>query len=127
MQPQFPFGFGLSYTTFKYGKPSVKANGENYDVTVSVTNAGSREGKEVEQLYLGDLKCSVDRPVKELKGFDKVSLAPGETKVVEFTITPRDLQFFDEQTHQWKSEPGKFRAYIGASELDIRGTADFTL
>ena len=127
VQPQFPFGFGLSYTTFKYGKPTVKANGENFEVKVSVTNSGSREGKEVVQLYVGDLKCSVDRPVKELKGFEKVSLAPGETKVVEFTITPRDLQFYDEQSHQWKSEPGKFKAYIGASELDIRGAVEFTL
>ena len=126
VQPRFPFGYGLSYTTFKYGKPAVKANGENFEVTVSVTNNGSREGKEVVQLYVGDVKCSVDRPVKELKGFEKLSLQPGETKTVTFTITPRDLKFYDELTHQWKLEPGKFKAFIGASELDIRGTVEFT-
>ena len=79
------------------------------------------------QFYVGDVKCSVDRPVKELKGFEKVSLAPGETKTVSYTISPRDLQFFDEATHEWKSEPGKFKIYVGASELDIRGAVDYTL
>lgn len=126
VQPRFPFGYGLSYTTFKYGKPTVKANGENFDVTVSVTNTGSREGKEVVQLYIGDVKCSVDRPVKELKGFEKLTLQPGETKTATFTITPRDLKFYDEVNHKWKLEPGKFKAFIGASELDIRGTVEFT-
>lgn len=126
VQPRFPFGYGLSYTTFKYGKPTVKANGENFDVTVSVTNTGSREGKEVVQLYIGDVKCSVDRPVKELKGFEKLTLQPGETKTATFTITPRDLKFYDEVNHKWKLEPGKFRAFFGASELDIRGTVEFT-
>ena len=123
VKPQFPFGFGLSYTTFKYGKPIVEGD----KVTVAITNTGAREGKEVVQLYIGDVKCSVDRPVKELKGFEKVSLAPGETKSVTFTISPRDLQFFDEATHQWKSEPGKFKLYIGASSADIRGVADYEL
>ena len=126
VQPRFPFGYGLSYTTFKYGKPTVKANGENFDVTVSVTNTGSREGKEVVQLYIGDVKCSVDRPVKELKGFEKLTLQPGETKTATFTITPRDLKFYDEVNHKWKLEPGKFKAFIGASELDIRGTVEFS-
>ena len=92
-----------------------------------MTNVGDREGKEIVQLYIGDDKCSVDRPAKELKGFEKVSLAPGETKTVEFNITLKDLQFFDEATHAWKAEPGKFKAYIGANELDIRSTAAFTL
>ena len=123
VKPQFPFGFGLSYTTFKYGKPTLSGN----TVSVSVTNTGTREGKETVQLYVGDVKCSVDRPVKELKGFEKVSLAPGETKTVSFTIAPRDLQFFDEATHQWKSEPGKFKLYIGASSADIRGVVDYEL
>ena len=123
VKPQFPFGFGLSYTTFKYGKPTLSGN----TVSVAVTNTGTREGKETVQLYVGDVKCSVDRPVKELKGFEKVSLAPGETKTVSFTIAPRDLQFFDEATHQWKSEPGKFKLYIGASSADIRGVVDYEL
>ena len=123
VKPQFPFGFGLSYTTFKYGKPTLSGN----TVSVAVTNTGTREGKETVQLYVGDVKCSVDRPVKELKGLEKVSLAPGETKTVSFTIAPRDLQFFDEATHQWKSEPGKFKLYIGASSADIRGVVDYEL
>ena len=123
VQPRFPFGYGLSYTTFKYGKPTIAGN----TVSVAVTNTGKREGKEVVQFYVGDVKCSVDRPVKELKGFEKVSLAPGETKTVSYTISPRDLQFFDEATHEWKSEPGKFKIYVGASELDIRGAVDYTL
>ena len=121
VQPRFPFGFGLSYTTFKYGKPTISGN----TVSVSVTNTGKREGKEIVQFYVGDEKCSVDRPTKELKGFEKVSLAPGETKTVSYTISPRDLQFYDEATHQWKSEPGKFKIYVGASELDIRGTVEY--
>lgn len=139
VKPQFPFGFGLSYTTFKYGKAQiapVSSDGSEekdcckaplYKVTIPVTNVGSREGKEIVQMYIGDDKCSVDRPTKELKGFDKVSLAPGETKTVEFVIRGKDLQFFDEATHKWKSEPGKFKAYIGASETDIRSTVAFEL
>lgn len=139
VKPQFPFGFGLSYTTFKYGKAQiapVSSDGSEekdcckaplYKVTIPVTNVGSREGKEIVQMYIGDDKCSVDRPTKELKGFDKVSLAPGETKTVEFVIRGKALQFFDEATHKWKSEPGKFKAYIGASETDIRSTVAFEL
>ena len=123
VQPQFPFGFGLSYTTFKYGKPVL--NGRT--VTVDITNTGSREGKEVVQFYVGDVKCSVDRPTKELKGFQKVSLQPGETKTVSYTIAKEDLQFFDETTHQWKSEPGKFKIYVCASSAEVRGTVDYTL
>jgi beta-glucosidase len=123
VQPQFPFGFGLSYTTFKYGKPVI--NGRT--VTVDITNTGSREGKEVVQFYVGDVKCSVDRPLKELKSFQKVSLQPGETKSVSYTIADEDLQFFDETTHQWKSEPGKFKIYVCASSADVRGTVDYTL
>ena len=98
-----------------------------YKVSIPVSNVGEREGKEVVQLYIGDDKCSVDRPVKELKGFQKISLAPGETKTVDFCITLKDLQFYDEATHAWKAEPGKFKAYIGASELDIRAIVPFTL
>ena len=128
VKPQFPFGFGLSYTTFKYGKPSVVKTGEGqWTVTVDITNGGKRDGKEVVQLYIGDEKCTVDRPVKELKGFRKVSLSAGETKTVSFQITEKDLQFYDESAHAWKSEPGKFKAYVCASETDVRGVAEFEL
>lgn len=90
-----------------------------------VTNKGDREGSEVVELYISDLKSSVLRPVKELKGFDKVSLAPGETKTVSFEILPEALKYFDEKSHSWVAEPGKFKALIGASSTDIRQTVPF--
>ena len=113
----FPFGYGLSYTTFKYGKPSI--NGRT--VSVAVTNTGKVEGKEVVQLYVGDDQASVLRPTKELKHFKKISLKPGETKTVEFTIKDDDLKFYDEASRGWKLEPGSFTLYIGSSSTDIRG------
>lgn len=127
----FPFGHGLSYTTFTYSKPQLSAKtlsqtGE-LTLTVSVTNSGACAGKEVVQLYLGDDKCSVLRPVKELKRFQKIALQPGETKEVVFTIGVDDLKFFDETLHDWKAEPGKFTAYVGSSSTDIRGKAKFEL
>lgn len=129
--PLFPFGFGLSYTTFKYGKATLSAKEMTADgsltLTVDVTNTGKRDGKEVVQLYIGDVKSSVDRPLKELKNFDKVSLKAGETKTITFTITADDLKYFSEQTHDWVAEPGKFRAYVCASETDVRSVVDFTL
>lgn len=129
--PLFPFGFGLSYTTFKYGKGTLSAKEMTADgsltLTVDVTNTGKRDGKEVVQLYIGDVKSSVDRPLKELKNFDKVSLKAGETKTITFTITANDLKYYSEQTHDWVAEPGKFRAYVCASETDVRSVVDFTL
>ena len=125
----FPFGHGLSYTAYEYGKPVVSANkiGKDGKITVEVpvTNKGDREGSEIVQLYVSDLKSSVLRPVKELKGFDKVKLAPGETKTVKFEITPESLKYFDEKAHEWVVEPGKFKALIGASSTDIRQTVPF--
>lgn len=131
IKPQFPFGHGLSYTTFKYGKPVLGSNRMSsqqgaISVTLPVTNTGSVKGKEIVQLYIGDDKCSVDRPAKELKGFSKVELQPGETKDVTFEITADDLSFFDEHAGQWRVEPGKFTAYFCASETDIRQKASFT-
>lgn len=129
--PRFPFGFGLSYTSFKYSRPVLSGSEMPSDgsltLTVDVTNTGKRAGKEIVQLYIGDEKCSVDRPVKELKGFEKVALEPGETKRVSFSIQPEDLKFYSEDKHAWISEPGKFKAYVCASEADVRGTAEFTL
>ena len=131
IKPQFPFGHGLSYTTFKYGKPVLSGNRMSsqqggISVTLPVTNTGSVKGKEIVQLYIGDDKCSVDRPAKELKGFRKVELQPGETKDVTFEITADDLSFFDEHAGQWRVEPGKFTAYFCASEADVRQKASFT-
>lgn len=131
IKPQFPFGHGLSYTTFKYGKPVLSGNRMSsqqggISVTLPVTNTGSVKGKEIVQLYIGDDKCSVDRPAKELKGFRKIELQPGETKDVTFEITADDLSFFDEAAAQWRVEPGKFTAYFCASETDVRQKASFT-
>lgn len=131
VQPLFSFGHGLSYTTFEYGKPVVdkremKAD-EQLTVTVPVKNTGSREGKEVVQLYIRDKKSSVERPVKELKGFCKVSLNPGEEKEVSFTIDRSALSYFDAGSHQWMAEPGAFEAIVAASATDIRGRVEFKL
>lgn len=127
----FPFGHGLSYTTFTYGKPVASAKAMAADgtltVTVAVKNTGSIAGKEIVQLYVGDDKCSVLRPVKELKHFAKVALAPGQEKSVTFTLTPDDLKFYDEASAAWKYEPGKFKAYVCASSADIRGVVSFEM
>ena len=127
----FPFGHGLSYTTFTYGKPMASAKAMAADgmltVTVAVKNTGSIAGKEIVQLYVGDDKCSVLRPVKELKHFAKVGLAPGEEKSVTFTLTPDDLKFYDEASAAWKYEPGKFKAYVCASSADVRGVVPFEI
>ena len=127
----FPFGHGLSYTTFTYGKPVASAKTMAADgtltVTVAVKNTGSIAGKEIVQLYVGDDKCSVLRPVKELKHFAKVALAPGEEKSVTFTLTPDDLKFYDEASAAWKYEPGKFKAYVCASSADVRGIVSFEM
>lgn len=128
---RYAFGHGLSYTTFEYGKATASARKMTSDGTITVSipvkNTGEREGKEIVQLYIGDDKASVLRPVKELKGFDKITLTPGQEKTVTFTITPDDLKFYDEKTGKWVPEPGKFRAYIGASSTDIRATVPFEL
>ncbi len=131
VQPQFAFGFGLSYTTFKYGKPQLSAktmtNGGKITLTVPITNTGKVEGKEVVELFIGDVQSTEERPVKELKNFAKVQLAPGETKTVTFDITTEDLQYWSTATHGFAAEPGLFKAYICASETDVRGVAEFEL
>lgn len=130
-KPLFSFGHGLSYTTFAYGKAvadkKVMGQDETLTITLPVTNTGSREGSEVIQLYISDLKSSLPRPVKELKGFSKVKLAPGETREVTFTIGKEALSFFDDARHEWIAEPGKFEAWIGASSTDIRNKVAFKL
>ena len=130
--PLFPFGHGLSYTTFIYGKPQLSKTeladaDDTLTVSVDVTNTGSRAGSEIVQLYITDEKSSLPRPVKELKGFGKVHLQPGETRTVEFTIDRESLSYFDDARHCWVAEPGRFRALVGASSRDIRGNVPFTL
>lgn len=128
---QFAFGHGLSYTTFEYGKAVASAKKMTLDgqleLTVSVKNVGDVAGKEVVQLYIGDEKCTVLRPLKELKHFQKIALNPGEEKAVSFTITADDLKYYDETLKDWTAEPGKFKVYIGSSSSDIRSTVSFVL
>ena len=127
----YPFGYGLSYTHFQYDDMVLSSNvlkkGENLIISVIVTNEGDYDGCEVVQLYLHDIYADVVRPVKELKHFAKVGLAPGEEKSVTFTLTPDDLKFYDEASAAWKYEPGKFKAYVCASSADVRGVVSFEM
>ena len=131
IKPLFPFGHGLSYTTFAYGKPSADKKTMTADDTISFTvnvkNTGTCEGQEVVQLYISDKKSSLPRPIKELKGFKKVRLAPGEEKAVTLTIDRKALSFFDDTRHEWVAELGKFEAIIGSSSKDIKGIVPFEL
>ena len=125
IKPLFAFGHGLSYTTFEYGEAKCSKSGAGFKVTVDVTNTGSREGKEIVQLYISDEEASLERPVKELKGFRKVTLAPGETKKVSFEINEDMLKFYDPAQKAWVLEKGKFTAHVGAASDDIRTSVDF--
>lgn len=130
-KPLFAFGHGLSYTSFEYGKPQISSRTMEDDGTVSVsvtiTNTGGRAGKETVQMYVGDRRSSLPRPVKELKGFRKVELAPGESTAVTFTIDKDDLCFFDPRRHEWVAEPGMFDIYIASASDDVRGKVSFEL
>lgn len=131
IKPLFPFGFGLSYTTFKYDdlKLSSKqiAKNDKLIITLNVKNTGSVKGSEVVQFYVKDVQSSIDRPVKELKGFNKVSLNPGEEKNVEFTIDQKALSFFDPKLKDWNTESGEFEILIGSSSQDIKLKEKFLL
>ena len=122
--PLFPFGYGLSYTTFSYGPlrlDKTQAQGENATITASVklTNTGKYEGEEVVQLHIGDPAASISRPMKELKGFQKISLKPGESREVSFTITTEALRFYNSALeHVW--EPGQFNIYVGTNSRDVQ-------
>lgn len=118
-KPLFAFGHGLSYTTFTLHDATLVKTDDGWLVSTQVTNTGHREGKSVVQLYVGDEKCSVKRPVKELKHFEKCNLQPGETQVVQFLLTEQDLSFFAAELHQWKVEKGVFQVYIGFAADNI--------
>jgi len=128
--PKFAFGHGLSYTDFKYSnlKFSKKSmhNNENITVTFDLQNTGKYAGEEVAQFYLRDLVSQPVRPIKELKGFEKVTLQPGETKTITFTIDKQKLSFYNDQL-QWITQPGEFRLMIGSASDDIRLEDGFTL
>jgi len=125
--PLYPFGYGLSYTTFEYSNLKIEKNKisstENLIVSVDVKNTGEREGKEVVQLYVRDLIGSVTRPIKELKGFEKIYIKPSETKTVKFKISPDKLAFYDINMN-FIVEPGKFKVFVGGSSVDVL-EADF--
>lgn len=127
--PLYPFGYGLSYTTFKYGPLQLDATSMTADgqikVTVPVTNTGSRDADEVVQLYLHDVAASIARPVKELKDFARISLRAGETRNVTFTITADKLKFYNSEL-QYVCEPGEFQIMVGPNSRDTQ-TAGFTL
>ena len=123
INPLFPFGHGLSYTTFKLGKVSANTQeltpNTQITFTLPVTNTGAVAGAETIQLYISDLEASVERPIKELKAFSKVFLQPGETKQVTLTIDKSALSYYNDQTGQWTAEPGEFKALIGTSSNNI--------
>ena len=129
-RPTFAFGHGLSYTTFELSnlRQSAKETRDGrLTFTVSVRNTGEREGAEVVQLYVSDLKASVERPLKELKAFSKVTLRPGESRDVELTIDRRALSFWDEQSNGWKAEPGDFQVLVGNASDNTPLKAKFRL
>ena len=124
VEPLFPFGHGLSYTRFEYSNLSVDPR--TLEVRVDVANVGERAGKEVVQLYVRDVASSLPRPAKELKGFEKIELAPGEKKRISFRLNERALAFYDPAAKRWVTEPGDFDILIGSSSRDIRLQKRFT-
>jgi beta-glucosidase len=131
VEPLFPFGYGLSYTKFSYSdlkiSPNKAAPGQPVEVNVRVRNSGSRSGAEVVELYVHDGHASVDRPVRELKGFQRVDLAAGETKEVHFTLDRGAMAFYSTAKKDWVTEPGEFEILIGSSSRDLRMKGSFVL
>jgi beta-glucosidase len=129
VEPLFPFGYGLSYTKFDYSdlkvSPNEASSGKPVEVSLRLRNSGSRSGAEVVELYVHDGHSSVDRPVQELKGFQRVDLAPGETKVVHFTLDRTAMAFYSTAKKDWVTEPGQFDVLVGSSSRDIRMKGSF--
>jgi len=131
IEPLFPFGFGLSYTTFDYvscglSQSEVKVDGV-VNVKVAIKNSGQRSGAEVIQVYYTELKPTVERPIKELCGFEKVMIEAGETKTVEIPIKIADFAFYDVLTHDWKINPGEYVVHVGSSSQDIKFSKNLTV
>ena len=121
IEPLFPFGHGLSYTTFKYDNLQIRKTGPAVcEVVFDVKNTGPVAGVETAQLYVGPRHPPVPRPVRELKGFAKIQLAPGETKTVTLPLGGRSFEYFDPKKNQWTLAPGTFDVFIGASSRDLR-------
>jgi len=130
VKPQFPFGFGLSYTTFKYSNLSVKAlpgSISNYQVSFEVTNTGKVSGAAVAELYVSDPQASVPRPPRELKGFRKLFLKPGETRQMSIPLTSRSFSYYDVQAQQWRAHAGKYGVLVGTSSEQIELKGDIRL
>jgi beta-glucosidase len=128
--PLYAFGYGLSYTNFKYSDlkvtPSKQHSGGKIQVSVDVKNTGKRKGDEVVQLYLNEKVTPVITPVRRLRGFKRISLSPGQTKTVKFTLAPEDLQLLNKHGH-WQVVPGRFEVMVGSSSVDIRQKGDFKI
>ncbi len=123
IEPLFPFGFGLSYTTFGYDTLKVeKIAGDKFEASFTITNTGKVDGAEIAQLYISQVNPVIEKAPKELKGFDKVELKAGESKTVKITIGKNDFAYFDEDTKDWKVDSGKYQIIIGASSRDIKLT-----
>jgi beta-glucosidase len=131
IEPRFPFGFGLSYTSFEYSDMQISAStavvGQPIQVKCQIKNIGDRPGAEIAQLYVHPNEPQVERPLRELKGFSKVWLNPGEKKEVTFVVDPKAFQYFDSPTHQFKTDAGRYQLEVGASSRDIRLTQPFEL
>lgn len=130
VDPLFPFGHGLSYTSFKYGElkaPGSFKQGETVTASINIENNGAYDGKEVLQLYVSDPACSVARPLRELKAFKKVEIKKGESQSVQFSLDPRAFSFYDPYKKKWVAEPGEFELQVGSSSRDIRAKAVITL
>lgn len=126
----FPFGFGLSYTKFEYGKLNVDetiAKDGSLDISFEVKNVGSVDGKETVQVYVSDAQSSLPRAVKELRGFTKVTLRPGEAKIAKVNLTKEAFGFFDDRQNSWIAEKGKFGILVAASSQDVRLRAEVEL
>jgi len=128
-QPLYPFGYGLSYTHFQYSAITLSAKtlttGRSISASVTITNTGAYAGTEIAQLYLRDIVGSISRPMKELKGFQKVTLNPGESKTISFQITPELLKFYNSQL-KWINEKGDYTVYIGTNSQELQ-EAGFSL
>jgi beta-glucosidase len=131
IEPLFPFGHGLSYTDFSYSDLKFSATDitdkDQLEVTLTLTNTGKRAGKEVVQLYVVDTESTLQRPVKELKAFDKIELAPGESKQVSFVLSVRDFSYYSKQYDRWLAESGEFEILVGSSSRDMRLNGSLTL
>jgi beta-glucosidase len=127
IQPEFPFGFGLSYTTFAYGKVKLKKTGNSVTGTIQITNTGNRDGAEVVQVYVKPLNPAVFRPLHELKAFRKVYIAKGKQQNVSFSLGPDGFAYYDVSIQKWKVDPGKYEIQVGSSSRDIRAKALITI